>query len=98
MDSIRFCSYKLPSGANRKDFMWTLLAYDVIKSPHMVLIILHVECHSTDLTTTPRLLRMCNSAWRPLRRVDAELDPGGRGKELVGECLNTLRARLATVS
>ena len=25
-----------------------------------------------------------NSALRP-RRVDAELDPGGRGKELVGE-------------
>ena len=37
-----------------------------------------------------------NSAWRP-RRVDAELDPGGRGKELVGEGLNTLRARLATI-
>ena len=37
-----------------------------------------------------------DSAWRP-RRVDAELDPGGRGKELVGEGLNTLRARLATV-
>ena len=37
-----------------------------------------------------------NSAWRP-RCVDAELDPGGRGKELVGEGLNTLRARLATV-
>ena len=37
-----------------------------------------------------------DSAWRP-RRVDAELDPGGRGRELVGEGLNTLRARLATV-
>ena len=37
-----------------------------------------------------------NSALRP-RRVDAELDPGGRGKELVGEGLNTLRARLATI-
>ena len=37
-----------------------------------------------------------NSALRP-RRVDAELDPGGRGKELVGEGLNTLRARLATM-
>ena len=41
-------------------------------------------------------LNQTNSAWRP-RRVDAELDPGGRGKELVGEGLNTLRARLATV-
>ena len=37
-----------------------------------------------------------NSALRP-RRVDAELDPGGRGKELVREGLNTLRARLATI-
>ena len=36
-----------------------------------------------------------NSAWRP-RRVDAELDPGGRGKELVGKGLDTVRARLAT--
>ena len=31
------------------------------------------------------------------RRVDAELDPGGRGKELVGKGLDTVRARLATV-
>ena len=38
---------------------------------------------------------MVNSAWRP-RRVDAELDPGGRGKELVGKGLDTVRARLAT--
>ena len=30
------------------------------------------------------------------RRVDAELDPGGRGKELVGKGLDTVRARLAT--
>ena len=29
--------------------------------------------------------------------VDAELDPGGRGKELVGKGLDTVRARLATV-
>ena len=29
-----------------------------------------------------------NSAWQP-RRVDAELDPGGRGKELVGKGLTT---------
>ena len=36
-----------------------------------------------------------NSAWRP-RRVDAKLDPGGRGKELVGKGLDTVRARLAT--
>ena len=36
-----------------------------------------------------------NSAWRP-RRVDAELDPGGRGKELVGKGLDTVRARLVT--
>ena len=36
-----------------------------------------------------------NSAWRP--RVDAELDPGGRVKELIGIGSNTLRARLATV-
>ena len=36
-----------------------------------------------------------NSAWRP-RRVDAELEPGGRGKELVGEGLDTVSARLAT--
>ena len=38
-----------------------------------------------------------DSAWRP-RRVDAELDPGGRGKELFAEGLDTLLARLATVS
>ena len=37
-----------------------------------------------------------NSACRP-RRVDAELDPGGRGKELVGKGLDTVRARLATM-
>ena len=37
-----------------------------------------------------------DSAWRP-RRVDAELDPGGRGKELVGKGLDTVRARLDTV-
>ena len=37
-----------------------------------------------------------NSACRP-RRVDAELDPGGRGKELVGKGLDTVSARLATV-
>ena len=37
-----------------------------------------------------------NSGFRP-RRVDAELDPGGRGKELVREGLDTVRARLATV-
>ena len=36
-----------------------------------------------------------NSAWRP-RRVDAELDPGGRVKELVWKSLDTVRARLAT--
>ena len=40
---------------------------------------------------------LVNSAWRA-RRLDAELDPRGSGKELVGEGLNTLRARLATVS
>ena len=28
--------------------------------------------------------------------VDAELDPGGRGKELVGKGLDTVRARLVT--
>ena len=37
-----------------------------------------------------------NSGCRP-RFVDAELDPGGRGKELVGKGLDTVRARLATV-
>ena len=37
-----------------------------------------------------------NSACRP-RRVDAELDPGGRGKELGGKGLDTARARLVTV-
>ena len=31
------------------------------------------------------------------RRVDAELGPGGRGKDLVGKGLGTVRARLATV-
>ena len=41
--------------------------------------------------------RYHNSAWRP-RRVDDELGPGGRGKELAEEGLNTLRARRATVS
>ena len=35
-------------------------------------------------------------ACRP-RRVDAELDPGGRGKELVGKGLDTVRAGLVTV-
>ena len=35
-------------------------------------------------------------AWR-LRRVNAELDPGGRGKEMLGEGLDTVRARLVTV-
>ena len=39
---------------------------------------------------------MIELGWRP-RRVNAELDPGGRVKELVEEGLNTLRARLATV-
>ena len=37
-----------------------------------------------------------NSACRP-RRVDAELDPGGWGKELVEEGLDTVPARRATV-
>ena len=37
-----------------------------------------------------------NSGCRP-RFVNAELDPGGRGKELVGKGLDTVRARLATV-
>ena len=36
-----------------------------------------------------------NSAWR-LGRVDAGVDPGGRGKELVGKGLDTVRARLVT--
>ena len=36
-----------------------------------------------------------NSGCRP-RFVNAELDPGGRGKELVGKGLDTLRARLVT--
>ena len=31
------------------------------------------------------------------RRVDAELGPRGRGKDLVGKGLGTVRARLATV-
>ena len=31
------------------------------------------------------------------RRVDAELDPGGSGKELVGKGSGTVRARLAWV-
>ena len=31
------------------------------------------------------------------RRVNAELDPGGKGKNLVGKGLDTVRARLATV-
>ena len=31
------------------------------------------------------------------RRVDAELDPGGRGKDWVGKGLGTVRARLDTV-
>ena len=43
------------------------------------------------------MLFSTNSAWRP-RRVDAELDPGGRGKELVGKGLDTVRGRLATVN
>ena len=30
-------------------------------------------------------------------RVDAELDPGGRGKDWVGKGLGTVGARLATV-
>ena len=31
------------------------------------------------------------------RRIDAELGPGGRGKDLVGKGLGKVRARLATV-
>ena len=48
--------------------------------------------------TTVRFLRNFhgNSGCRP-RFVNAELDPGGRGKELVGKGLDTVRARLATV-
>ena len=37
-----------------------------------------------------------DSGSRP-RFVNAELDPGGRGKELVGKGLDTVRARLDTV-
>ena len=33
------------------------------------------------------------TGWRP-RRVDAELDPGGRGNSLVGKRLGKMRARL----
>ena len=32
---------------------------------------------------------------RRARRVNAELGPGGRGKDLVGKGLGTVRARLA---
>ena len=42
------------------------------------------------------LSKRYNSVSRP-RFVDAELDPGGRGKELVGKGLDTVRAGLATV-
>ena len=38
-----------------------------------------------------------DSAWRP-RRVDAELDPGGRGKGLVGKGSGKVRATLAWVT
>ena len=34
---------------------------------------------------------------RRARRVNAELGPGGRGKDLVGKGLGTVRARLTTV-
>ena len=41
-------------------------------------------------------LSLTNSGCHPLF-VDAELDPGGRGKELIGKGLDTVRARLATI-
>ena len=47
------------------------------------------------LTYTLQKLNVDNSAWQP-RRVDRELDTGGRGEELVRKGLDTVRARLAT--
>ena len=49
-----------------------------------------------DRPFTSPSVRSHNSGCRP-RFVNAELDPGGRGKELVGKGLDTVRARLATV-
>ena len=52
-------------------------------------------CWVNQLITYPWVNGL-NSGCRP-RFVNAELDPGGRGKELVGKGLDTVRARLATV-
>ena len=55
----------------------------------------HVIVPRYRLSTSYPVAQEVNSDWRP-RRVDAGLDPGGRGKDLVGKGLDTVCARLAT--